>query len=272
MQPPARTFAVSLGVGAGGSVAGPGGTPCTGLCTADVASGSVLTLVATAMDGYVFSGWTGACSGSTPSCVVTIDGATSVGAAFAAQQQQTTIVVSASVSSSVFGEPVAFSAALTTVIDHRRLTGVTVRFVDAATTVGIGITDGEGIAWVSAKGSSMLTVGSHLIEAIYDGDSGFLASSSTMPFTVTRAQTRTTVTASPTPSVSGQLVTFTAIVAVTAPGAGSPTGSVSFLHVPTGATLGRAAVDAAGTAALTTSALPEGTFGIQAVDSGNAFL
>ncbi|MBK6722219.1 MAG: Ig-like domain repeat protein [Acidobacteria bacterium] len=47
--------------------------------------------------------------------------------------------------------------------------------------------------------------------------------------TITPASTTTTVTAVPvSPSVFGQSVTFTATVAVVAPGTGTPTGTVSF--------------------------------------------
>jgi len=42
------------------------------------------------------------------------------------------------------------------------------------------------------------------------------------------------------------------------PGAGTPTGSVSFVHSPTNTSLGSIVLDSAGVAALTTNALPEG--------------
>ena len=43
-----------------------------------------------------------------------------------------------------------------------------------------------------------------------------------------KASTTTTVSSSDNPSVSGESVTYTATIAVTAPGAGSPTGTVNF--------------------------------------------
>ncbi len=52
-------------------------------CAESVAVASVVTLTATADDGYGFSGWTGDCRGS-GSCVLTVDADKTVGAAFAA--------------------------------------------------------------------------------------------------------------------------------------------------------------------------------------------
>ncbi len=71
--------------------------------------------------------------------------------------------------------------------------------------------------------------GSKTLTANYPGDSFFNGSSDTEAHQVDKANTTTTITASPVgPSVFGQSVTFTATVAVVSPGAGSPTGTVSF--------------------------------------------
>ncbi|MGB4966285.1 MAG: Ig-like domain repeat protein, partial [Microgenomates group bacterium] len=62
---------------------------------------------------------------------------------------------------------------------------------------------------------------------VIDDDTGF--TDYTTVIVVTKADTTTTVTAVPaSPSVFGQSVTFTATVAVVPPGAGTPTGTVSF--------------------------------------------
>ena len=42
-------------------------------CTTDVPSGSTLTIVETPDDGFVFAGWSGACSGSSRSCTLLMD-------------------------------------------------------------------------------------------------------------------------------------------------------------------------------------------------------
>src|SRR5205085_233191 len=74
-----------------------------------------------------------------------------------------------------------------------------------------------------------LALGSHDIIATYGGDSNFNTStSSTLTQTVNKAGAATTLSASVNPSVSGQEVTLTAVVSASAPGAGTPTGSVTF--------------------------------------------
>ena len=72
-------------------------------------------------------------------------------------------------------------------------------------------------------------VGSHSITAIYSGDADFLASTSA-PLTQTVGQdaTTTALSSSANPSVVRQVVTFTATVTANPPGAGTPTGTVTF--------------------------------------------
>lgn len=63
-----------------------GGIDCddTGatVCAADFDLGTVVTLTATAAMDYAFDGWTGDCSGTNPTIMVTVDAAKSCGAAF----------------------------------------------------------------------------------------------------------------------------------------------------------------------------------------------
>src|SRR6202011_4180906 len=63
----------------------------------------------------------------------------------------------------------------------------------------------------------------------YSGDPDFLSSTSaTLTQTVNRDPTATALSSSANPSVSGQAVTYTAAVTPNAPGAGIPTGTVTF--------------------------------------------
>src|SRR4029077_7751075 len=62
----------------------------------------------------------------------------------------------------------------------------------------------------------------------YSGDSNFASSDGSMTQVVSRASTSVVVTSSASPSMSGQSVAFTAIISVTAPGSGTPTGTVQF--------------------------------------------
>ena len=58
-------------------------TVCSaGTCTALLQGGASVTLTATPASGFAFSGWTGACSGSTSTCTVVMSAAKSVTATF----------------------------------------------------------------------------------------------------------------------------------------------------------------------------------------------
>ncbi|HVB09005.1 MAG TPA: Ig-like domain-containing protein, partial [Bacillota bacterium] len=88
------------------------------------------------------------------------------------------------------------------------------------------------------------------------GDSG--------PDTVSRS---VYVPSGPDVSILCQPVTFTATVALTAPGAGAPTGTVTFTDGSS--TLGTASLSATGTATLTTDNLPAGPQAITATYGGD---
>ena len=133
-----------------------------------------------------------------------------------------TTVVSSSVNPSVFGQSVTFTA---TVTASGTPTG-TVQFMVDGTSVGSPVSLTSGLA--TSGGISTLTVANHTIQAVYSGDSTFGGSSGLLTQTVGKASTGTLLTSSSSPSVYGQNVTFTAAIGVTAPGAGTPTGSVQF--------------------------------------------
>ena len=68
----------------------------------------------------------------------------------------------------------------------------------------------------------------HSVLACYDGSAGFAASQATLTQTVNKAATTTTISSdTPDPSSVGQAVTVNYAVAVTLPGAGTPTGNVT---------------------------------------------
>jgi subtilisin len=78
------THSLSVTVSGSGSVGSdPAGIDCGSACQATFAAGTSVVLTATAGSGSVFTGWSGACSGTT-TCAVTMDGAKSVTATFAA--------------------------------------------------------------------------------------------------------------------------------------------------------------------------------------------
>lgn len=173
-------------------------------------------------------------------------------------------VVDTPLSASVVGQPVTFTATVTTP-NPATPTG-TVTFKDGVATLGTGTLSG-GLATLQ---TSALTVGNHsLIHAVYGGDANFVTStSSDVKQTVTRGTTTTAAGAAPNPSKFGQSVTFTATVMATAPASGTPTGTVTFKN---GATTLGTGILSAGTATFATSALTVGNHpGIHAIYGGDA--
>src|SRR5207249_2401981 len=118
--------------------------------------------------------------------------------------------------------------------------------------------------------TSALSVGTHSITAVYGGDTNFITStSSAVSQVVNQASTTTAVTSSANPSVFGQSVTFTATVTATAPGAGTPSGTVDFKDGASSITGCGAPALPAAAATCATSALSVGTHSITAVYSGD---
>jgi len=141
-----------------------------------------------------------------------------------------------------------------------------VTFNDGASTLGTGTLNGSGQATFV---TSTLAVGSHPITAAYGGDSTFTGStSSTLTQTVKKAGTTTLASSLANPSVSGQAVTFTATVTAKSPGAGTPTGTVTFKNGPS--TLGTGTLNSSGQATFTISTLAVGPHSITASYGGDA--
>jgi len=77
-----NTFTLTVNKIGNGTVNGsPGNIQCGSRCSANYNAGTRVTLTATADNGYVFSGWSGACSGS-GSCSVTMNSTQKVNATF----------------------------------------------------------------------------------------------------------------------------------------------------------------------------------------------
>ncbi|WP_164254122.1 Ig-like domain repeat protein [Streptomyces sp. S4.7] len=95
------------------------------------------------------------------------------------------------------------------------------------------------------------------ITATYNGDSCALSSTGSTDVTVNPADTTTTLTVTPDPSVCGQSVTFCATVTTDAPGSGVPTGTVTF--TAPGGFSQTAVLGPTGQACVTTTTLTTGT-------------
>lgn len=79
------TVAVLADPGASGRVTStPAGIDCAASCARSFAAGTMVTLTAVPNSGTTFAGWSGACAGAGTTCSVTMSGARSVTATFAA--------------------------------------------------------------------------------------------------------------------------------------------------------------------------------------------
>ncbi|HKF21440.1 MAG TPA: Ig-like domain repeat protein [Candidatus Angelobacter sp.] len=173
-------------------------------------------------------------------------------ASLTVNKADTTTTVTSSANPSVFGQSVTFTATVSPTTPGAA-TG-TVTFLDGGSPIGTGTLSG-GVATFT---TSALAVGNHTITTTYGGDVNFNGSTGSLtgnPQVVNKADTSTTVISSVNPSVFGQSVTFTATVSPVAPGAGTPTGTVTFLDG--GSPIGTGTLSG-GIATFTTSALAVG--------------
>lgn len=165
---------------------------------------------------------------------------------------------------SFFGQMVTFTATVTADSPGSGQPTGTVTFMDGTTTLGTRTLSG-GQATFSI---SNLAPDFHAITAIYAGDASFLTSrSANLLQGVNVTDTTTTVNASALDPHIGRTVSFTATVSPVAPGAGAPTGTVTFMEGTT--TLGIGTL-AGGSATFSISALALGVHPVTAVYSGNA--
>ena len=171
----------------------------------------------------------------------------------------TTTTASSSLNPSLRGQPVTFTALISS--GSAGIPTGTVGFKDGQNVLGTGPVNGGKAAFTAGA----LSVGAHPITAVYSGDGNFTGSASSV-FTqnVSLPVSKTSVTSSDNPSQVGQLVTFTAKVT----GSGRiPSGTVIFMDGTNA--LGSTAL-IRGTAAFSISTLSAGAHSITAVYGGDA--
>jgi hypothetical protein len=185
-------------------------------------------------------------------------------------QATSSTTVTSSPNGSVFGQAVTFTATVGAGPGGPGTPTGTVSFSEGSTILASGVALAGGQATFS---TAALSVASHTITASYGGSASFLSSSgsdSAAPQVVNKANSNTALSSTSTSNalsfVTGPAngggggdggggghhttTTFTAVVTAVAPGAGTPSGSVTFLD--NGASLGTRTLDATGTATLTT--------------------
>ncbi|OEV31439.1 hypothetical protein AN219_05060 [Streptomyces nanshensis] len=207
------------------------GTP-TGTVTFDFGDGSPTVVVplvgGVASTDYAYTSTAGSpfTATATYSGDVNFDGSFGT-AAHTVDVAATTTALTDVPDPSVVGEPVTFTATVAPVAPGAGTPSgsVTFDFGDGSPTVVVPLVGGVAstdYAYTSTAGSPFTAT------ATYSGDVNFDGSFGTAAHTVDVAATTTALTDVPDPSVVGEPVVFTATVAPVAPGAGTPTGTVTF--------------------------------------------
>ncbi|MEO7273194.1 MAG: Ig-like domain repeat protein [Vicinamibacterales bacterium] len=142
----------------------------------------------------------------------------------------TRLSLTSTASAAVIGQPVTLTAALAVQNPGSGHPSGTVVFTDGTTVIAGCAAQPVGPTGAATCATAALGIGRHSLNASYAGDGNFTASATTsaLPLTVGKASTTTALAASPSPSVNAAPVTLTATLAVVAPGAGTPTGTVTF--------------------------------------------
>ncbi len=170
----------------------------------------------------------------------------------------TTTTVTFSLNPSVYGQVVTFTATVKPVSGTGTPTG-TVTFFDGVNHTTKTLSGGK------ATVNATEPVGTHSINAVYNGDANYNTSTSpTVLQTVNKATTTTVLTSSPNPSTFNQQVTFAATV--TGQYGGSVTGTVVFVF---GSTQLCSSSVSSGIATCLYSALPVGPDTVSATYGGD---
>jgi Bacterial Ig-like domain (group 3) len=185
--------------------------------------------------------------------------------------------VATSLTPSVHGQPVTFTATITVVSPGSTsvayATG-TVTFYDNGISIGTGtlsVVAGDDQATLTT--TTLSTATQTITVAYTSGDANFNASPSSASISqvVNQDSTTTTVSASPTSANVGQTVTFTATATANSPGSGTPTGTVDFYDTTTSTDLTPGGVAlSGGTGSFSTTSLAAGSHTIKATYPGDS--
>ena len=154
--------------GAGTVKSNPIGITCPGTCAYTFASGTTVTLTATATTGNVFAGWSGACTNATGTCAVSLTTAKSVTATFKAS----TVLAYTGPTTATTSAPLTLTATLKTSAGAA-VVGQTVSFKVGAAAAVTAVTSGSGIASVTT--TAPVTAGSVTVTVSYAGGTGYAA-------------------------------------------------------------------------------------------------
>jgi hypothetical protein len=241
--------------------------------TVDLYDGQTLVQTLT-LDGQGVATWSGSAlsTGSHSFTAVYAGDSVSVGSQTASATSQvvnkatTTTAASVSKLLTVHGESVNLIATVTTVAPGAGAAAGSVQFYVDGVSYGDPVSLVNGVATLAAADLSTTI---HTITAVYSGNADFTGSSDNAgaPEVVSKDPGNFVVTSSSLTSVHGQTVTFTATISATAPGAGTPTGTVVFLDGIT--PLSQALTLVNGTVSIDLSNLGVGSHDISIVYSGD---
>jgi hypothetical protein len=124
---------------------------------------------------------------------------------------------------------------------------------------------GSGALGTGLDVSAGLTVGSHILSAVYGGDINFNPHTATVTKNVSKAKSSTKLSSSSNPSKHGHAVSF--IATADPEYAGVPSGKITFKN---GSTVLATVTMSDGKAAYATSSLPVGTHSITASYAGDS--
>ena len=185
----------------------------------------------------------------------------------AVDMRSTFTALTTSSQSSVFGQPVTFTAS----VNPGALVPPTgsVTFFDGSNPLGPPQPlDGQGNASLT---TSSLAVATHQISAVYGGDPNDVGSSSPALLQVVFQDTTTAVVQSlDDPSVFGQPIALTVAVTANAPGSGTPTETVDFYDEDGPLNQAPVPLDGSGTAKFVAPGLPVGVHQVWATYQGDA--
>jgi hypothetical protein len=173
---------------------------------------------------------------------------------------------------SVYGQPVSFTATVVATDPGAGVPTGSVQFRIDDVDFGAPVVLAGGSATSAAIAT--LSAGDHTVTALYSGDATFGPGGDSATQTVDPDSTLTTVSSDGPTVIFGQPATLTATVTPVAPGAGVPTGTVTFEAVSpdgtTTTTLGTGLLDSSGHAQLQTAVLAPASYTIFAVYQGDA--
>lgn len=166
-----------------------------------------------------------------------------------------------------FGEPVTLSATVAPTHNDAGTPIGSVSFFEGSTLLGTAPVDSSGVA---STQTTWLVVGNHTVTAVFNGDPGWLTSTSASAVIPISATTLIEARSNPTTSTFGSPVELIATVSAVVPSAGIPSGIVTFLE-GLSTQLGTATLNSSGVGTLTISNLTVGTHLLSAFFNGGDF-